>query len=512
MHESESSRSISGAYVVQEFIRNRPHSRIVCTLGPSSSSPDTIRALIEAGMSVARINTSHASLEFHAACIETVRAVSDEMGIPIGILADLPGPKYRLGIVPHGAINLADGDVVTLLGDESDSDGERCAAVLPAGLHRDVRPGDQLIVADGTILLRVQSVHGVEVACEVASGGVMESRKAVAIPGRTSALAYLTEETVRALDFAVEQRVDFIGLSYIRGGADLATVKEHLRDRAPRSQLIAKIELRDAVASLEEILDGCDGVMVARGDLGVEVPISEVPGLQKLIIRRSNERGKVVITATQMLESMINSATPTRAEVADVANAVLDGTDAIMLSAETSIGAFPVKSTRVMAEAAREAEKMLDRDWLARRRTESTHESVDEAIAYTACWTSSTLDAKVILAFTESGSTAARVASYRPSAAIVALFRDEVAGRRLSLRWGVTALQAPRISSVQWMFREGSFAAIQSGFAREGDLAVAVVGMPIGRPGNTNLLRVIRLPEPEPRFGRELIDDAVRGE
>lgn len=497
-------------YFVPEFAKNRPRSRIVCTLGPSSSSAEAIRALIEAGMSVARINTSHSTLDLHAGCIQTVREVSKSLGVSIGVLADLPGPKYRLGDLSRGAILLNAGDSLALLA-EDQAPGEHCAPVSPSGLHHDVTPDDDILIADGAIRLVVRSVEGNTIHCEVRIGGRIESGKTVAVPGKTSHLPYLTADTQRALDFAVEQEVDFIGLSYVRSASDLVTAKERAADRGSTAQLIAKIELQAAVENLDEILASCDGVMVARGDLGVELPIATIPGVQKRIIRRANELGKVVITATQMLESMIASPTPTRAEVTDIANAVLDGSDAIMLSAETSIGEYPVEATKVMAEAAREAEKLLDSDAVLARRSTELERTVDEAIAYTACWTVSDIDAKVILAFTESGATAARVATFRPAVPILALFRDPAAGCRLSLRWGVTALPVPKIPNIQWMFHEGSKAALETGYAKKGDLAVAVVGMPIGIPGNTNLLRVIKLPEPAPRFERELVEDPAPG-
>lgn len=496
-------------YSIQEFIRNRPHTRIVCTLGPATASREQIRSLVQAGMSVARINTSHSDLNFHAQCIQNVRAVSRELGVPIGILADLPGPKYRLSPLSDTGVPVALGSQFTLLGEGSEP-VNGAVPVLPSGIHHDVTTGDKIFIADGAIQMRVLQVSGASVECEVTVGGILESRKAVATPGRTSNLIYLTEETSNALEFAVQQQVDFIGLSYVRSRADVLKAREFIGGRSPHSQLIAKIELEEAVERLDEILEECDGVMVARGDLGVEVPIQRVPGIQKRIIQRANEIGKVVITATQMLESMISAPSPTRAEVTDIANAVLDGTDAIMLSAETSVGKYPVQAVEIMSQAAREAEKLLDRPWLARRRRDHIGGSVDETIAYSACWASARLDAVVILAFTESGATAGRVASYRPEAPIIAMYRDEVAGRRLSLRWGVIPLPAPRISSMQWMLHEGSKAALETGFAREGDVAVAVAGMPIGVPGHTNLLRVMRLPEPAPRFERDLIDDAVR--
>ena len=491
-------------YHIPQHVLKRPKTRVVCTLGPATASVEAIRRLVEAGMSVARINLSHSTHEVHRATIANVRTVAAECGLPVAVLTDLPGPKYRLGVLPASGIEVAVGGKFTLISGAGTA-GRYHAPVLPAGLDRDVSAGDEILVDDGAIRLVVDQNQGDRIRCTVIEGGVMKSRKAVAVPGRISQLPYLTEDTKLALDFSVEQSADFVGLSYIRTADDLHRTRTYIRERGLDAQLIAKIELAQAVENMDPILSGADGVMVARGDLGVQLPYAQLPGVQKRLIRRANELGKVVITATQMLESMIHAATPTRAEVADIANAILDGSDAVMLSAETSIGKHPTEATMVMAETAREAEKLLDHEALASRRGARINCHVDDAIAFSACWTAAEIKAAAIVAFTESGSTAARVASFRPRAPIIALYRDPAAGRRLALRWGVISLQAPKLNSVQWMFHEASRAACESGFAKEGDYVAAVVGMPIGIPGNTNLLRVISVPEPEPPFPANII-------
>jgi pyruvate kinase len=499
-------------YHVPPYVLKRPKTRIVCTLGPASSSTRIIRQLIEAGMSVARINLSHSTHDIHRETIANVRTVARECELPIAILTDLPGPKYRLGVLPGEGIEVGDGDRFTLLSGDGASAGASAtrAPVLPEGLDRDVAAGDEILIDDGAIRMVAESVEGGRVLCRVASGGLMKTRKAVAVPGRISNLPYITDETRSALDFSIEQQVDFVGLSYVRTADDLLRARTYIRERGLNAQLIAKIELAQAVDNVDPILDEADGVMVARGDLGVQMPYAQLPGVQKRLIRKSNELGKVVITATQMLESMIHAPTPTRAEVTDIANAILDGSDAVMLSAETSIGKHPVESTEVMAETAREAEKLLDHEALVRRRAAKINRHVDEAIAYSACWTASEIGASAIVAFTESGSTAARVAAFRPRVPILALYRDPAAGRRLALRWGVISLEAPALNSVQWMFHEASKAAVETGFARDGDFIAAVVGMPIGVPGKTNLLRVISVPEPQPSFRAEVVTPAAR--
>ena len=485
-------------YHLPECVIGRPRTRIVCTLGPATDQVEIMCDLIRAGMSVARLNLSHGDSESHRNYVKDVRAAAEITGAPIGILADLPGPKYRSGDVDEGTIQLERGARLTLTASTVKTTADR-TTVWPPGIHHDVSVDSRILIDEGAIELVVERVDGVDVHCRVTSPGALGSRKAVTTPGITSTLDYLTNETRSALEFVKENDVEFVGLSYVRNSIDLEQVKGCLKDSTYPHQLIAKIEVAEGVNNLKSILDQVDGLMVARGDLGVELPIEDVPGIQRRMIREANDAGKVVITATQMLESMIESSQPTRAEASDVHNAVRDGSDAIMLSGETSIGKYPVRTVEYMAQIARRAEEELDYSGLLERRREAREasgQSLDEAIAYGAVRTARAVGASVILAFTESGSTAARVASYRPSTPLVAMLRDETAGSRLTLRWGLITLYAPEFSLLQQMFPEGSRAAKETGFASDGDLAVAVAGIPIGVPGNTNLLRVIRIPEP----------------
>ncbi len=486
---------------IPSIATDRPRTRIVCTIGPATGTVEEIARLIDAGMSVARLNLSHGDPDAHMGYVRAVRAASGEKGTPVAILADLPGPKYRLGEVPADGITVEDGTAYTLLSGGTEPATDETAPVWPLGLHTDVRPGAAILIDDGAIVLEVAEITGREIRCLVTQGGELRPRKAVAAPGCVCGLDYLTDETSRALAFAAEARVDFVGLSYCRSADDARRVRAQLQNLDASPHLVAKIELRQAVDDLPAILAETHGVMVARGDLGVELPIADVPGAQKHIIRAANNAGKVVITATQMLESMVESPTPTRAEATDVHNAVRDGTDAIMLSGETSIGRYPVRAVEYMARIALRAEEELEHDAFMERRNRANIEAgegVDDAIAYNACRTAAALGAKVILAFTESGSTAGRVASYRPETPLLALVADSRVQQLLALRWGVTPLLAPECRSVQEIFVEGSRVAQESGYATEGDLAVVVAGMPIGIPGTTNLLRVMRIPEPDP--------------
>ncbi len=486
-------------YEIPSFVKNRPRTRIVCTIGPATSTATMVERLVRQGMSVARLNLSHGSRADHEGFVSVVRQVSEKLGVSIGILADLPGPKYRVGVMDGPDIQLQRGADFTLFAKVHKGTQEGIN-VWPIGLHSDVKPGAKILLDEGKVELRVVEVAGTEIRCKVVLGGDVKDNKAVTAPGHTSTLDYFTDETLAALEFALEAKVDFIGLSYIRDTGDLERVRERVKAAKRSCLLVAKIEIKQAVDNLNSILDASDAVMVARGDLGVELPIEMVPGVQKRIIRRANERGKPVITATQMLESMIEASTPTRAEATDVHNAVRDGTDAIMLSGETSIGRNPIRVVQYMARIAKRAEKFLDYADLAGRRQGRTtrHEyGVGEAIAYSAVVAGHDLNAKVILAFTESGATAARVAAFRPRIPVISVSPDPAVGRRMSLRWGVVPLVLSGFNTVQDMFYIGSELALETGYARKTELAIAVVGMPIGVGGSTNLLRVITLPEPK---------------
>ena len=481
------------AYTSPEFVLKRPRTRIVCTLGPATATDEKIDELIHAGMSVARLNLSHGTPDEHEAAIARVRSASARAGVTVGILADLPGPKHRLGAAPS-AITLESGQRF-ILRDGGDDSTPDVGYVHPPGFISSVPVDASILIADGAIRMTVIEVRPDELECEVNVGGPLEAQKAVSAPGHASRISYLTDETTAALAMAVSQQVDFVGISYIRSATDVRLVRYFFQERDFSPQLIAKIELAESMDNLDAIIDAADGVMVARGDLGVELPLALVPGSQKKIISRANRVGKVVITATQMLESMINAPTPTRAEVTDVANAILDGTDAVMLSAETSIGKYPGEATAMMAEVAIEAEKILNHDEIAGRRRHGL-QGVDSAIADAAVATANRVDAAVLLAFTESGSTAARVAGFRPGVPIIVVTHDSAVGRALALRWGVVVITTPRPDSIDEMFRLGSRIALDTGLAKENERAVAVIGVPIGVHGSTNLLRVIDLPEP----------------
>ena len=449
-------------------------------------------------MSVGRLNLSHGTSADHHSYVAVLRQAAEEMGVAVGILADLPGPKYRVGEMSQPEIPLSTGQHFVFQREPIDGTSER-ANVWPLGLHSDIKKGSLVLIDEGSVELRVEEIDEEEIHCRVTMGGVMKPNKAVTAPGNTTTVDYFTPETEDALAFVASSDIDFVGLSYVRDGGDVERVRADLAKSGKSPQLVAKIEIQQAVDNLAEILIQSDAVMVARGDLGVELPFERVPSVQKQIIRMANEIGKPVITATQMMESMIESPSPTRAEVTDVYNAVRDGTDAIMLSAETSVGKFPFRAVQAMTKIAKRAERYLEFPKMAGRRRAAASKgglAIDDAIADSAAVVASSLNAKAIVAFTASGSTAARVAAYRPSTPLLALTPDIDAGAKLALRWGVIPVVAANYTNIQDMFHAASDLALETKIAKEGDVIVAVAGSPIGISGTTNLLRVIALPEP----------------
>ena len=470
----------------------RPKTKIVCTLGPSTEGSEQVSALIEAGMSIARLNLSHGSLESHALAIQTVRREAARLGEPVGIMVDVPGPKYRTGELSTGVVELEVGNEITLTSRDVVGDSE-IVSVSPPGIHRDASVGGSVLIDDGLIALEVVTIDGEHVRCRVAAGGRMTEQRGVTTPGRAPSQPFHGEQTRAALEFAAEQDADFVALSVVTEEENVTSARERLRELGREPEIISKIERSEAVDSMDSILEASDALMVARGDLGVDVPIEKVPSIQKELIRKCNAVGKPVITATQMLESMVQSPVPTRAEVTDVANAVFDGTDAIMLSGETSIGRYPVEAVELMARVAIEAESVLAYESIIMEKALELVEQTDDAISYDACRTAHQLKAKAIVAFTESGSTAGRVSKYRPQPPILAITPNERIQRRLVLRWGVTPLTVDRLDSVDDFFEVGERQAIETVGVGPGDLVVLVAGLPIGVSGGTNLLRVLTI-------------------
>jgi pyruvate kinase len=473
----------------QHNIHWNQRTKIVCTLGPGVCSPVMIERLIRAGMNVARINLSHGTLEEHARYIGMVRDLAESLCNNVAILADLPGPKYRTGEMRNTSATLERGAEVTLTNQLIAGD-EKVIPINFPSLAKDVKVGSKILVDDGNIQLRVIRVEGSNVICKVTAGGIVTRGRGVVVPGATVSSPFITDQLRRNLDFAIEQGPDFIALSFVTGAEDVLQVRAIMTQKGVDIPIISKIERGEAVRNFEKILAVSDGIMVARGDLGVEIPLEHVPVVQKEIIRKCNRAGKPVITATQMLESMINSPRPTRAEVTDIANAILDGTDAIMLSAETSVGKYPVQAVRMMCNVASETERHLPYEQLLMQRGHYIENQTDELISYNAVYTAFKLKAAAIVAFTQSGTTARRVSKYRPHVPIIAITPVQAVTGRLTLSWGVQAFQIASPTSVDELFQQGATLALKMGVVKKDDLIVITGGVPIGVARSTNLLKV----------------------
>ena len=487
---------------LKTYIESRSKTKVICTIGPSTCEVESIVRLIKSGMSVARLNLSHGKEKEHLKYIKNIREASEKTGIIVGILADIPGPKYRVGNIDNDTY-LAAGSDFTLT-EKKINGNKNIAQIWPKGLSIDLNLYKKgtlvksiILIDDGKIVLQSKKSQNGNLICKVLTGGHLVSNKSVSAPGRTSTVDYFTKETKEAIKFVNKADVNFVGASYVRDVGDVNDIRKKLKKS---KQIISKIEIEDAVNNLEEIIDASDGVMVARGDLGVELPFEEVPSKQKMIIRVANERGKPVITATQMLESMITISNPTRAEATDVYNAVRDGTDAIMLSAETSIGKYPFLAVEAMQKIAKKAEQFLEYEKLSERRRSYTSKKgtfVNDAIGYSSSITAEAVGAKFIIAYSSSGRSAEMVASYRPSKNILAITESKHVAENLTIVWGVNTVVQKHLSDIQSMFYSASEFIISNKLAKNKEKIVVIAGVPIGVKGTTNLLRVVTLPEPK---------------
>ncbi|MEJ2047254.1 MAG: pyruvate kinase [Dehalococcoidia bacterium] len=403
--------------------------------------------------------------------------------------ADLPGPKYRTGKLKGRKAVLKKGAFLSFVTEQLEGDATKVSVNLP-NLPKDVRPGDTVLLDDGAMELKVQQIEGDEVKCRISVGGILTEERGLVVPGMRNSGPFITEALRKALIFAISQSPDYLAISFVTSADDITGVKQLMTEQGADIPVIAKIERGDAVRNFNGILAASNGIMVARGDLGVEIPLEKVPLVQKEIIRKCNWAGKPVITATEMLESMVNSVRPTRAETTDVANAIFDGTDATMLSEETSIGAYPVQAVEVMDRIARETEKKLPYDMVLSEKRTRIEQRTEELISYNACVTAHSLGVHAIVAFTESGSTAGRVSKYRPRTTIIAMTPTEVICRRLMLHWGVQPVRVSTPSSISALFAAASAMTKELGLCSPNDLLVITGGIPLGLAGTTNLLKV----------------------
>jgi pyruvate kinase len=462
--------------------------KIVCTIGPASSDPKTLRAMMRAGMDVARLNFSHDTHAGHRRTARRVRAAAEHAGRPLAILTDLAGPKLRIGDVDDGTI-LVTGRQVEITTQPVLGDAARISLPAP-DVVRALRPGHHLYIDDGNISLRVIEASGDQALCKIVVGGPLSSHKGVSVPDTPVELEAVTDKDLNDLACALDIGADWVAASFVSCAHDAERLRDAMRRIGREVPLIAKVERRAAVANIDEIVDAFDGVMVARGDLGVEVPIESVPSIQKDLIARCATRARVVITATQMLESMTVHTRPTRAEVTDVANAIFDGTDAIMLSGETAVGKYPVKAVQMMARIARRAERDIDfASEFYERREAQTH-TVTDAIASGTVEIACDLGAQAIITFTSSGHTARAISKLRPAAMIIGVTFNREVARRLALCWGVQPILVRRVKNTDAMLRAAADAAAEAGYVKRGDQVVITAGLPIEVPGTTNLIKV----------------------
>lgn len=464
--------------------------KIVCTLGPATDSPEILKEMILSGMNVARFNFSHGTHEEHKNRLDMLRGVSAQLGMPVATLMDTKGPEIRLGQFKGGRAAL-EKDGIFILTDEDDPGDETHVSISFKTLYEDLGPGDRVLLDDGLIELRVQSIEGHQIVCRIVNGGEISDHKGVNIPGIMLSMPYISKRDHDDLLFAIEQDFDFLAASFVRTADDVAEIRKILDSRDCHDiRIISKIENAQGVKNIDEILRISGGVMVARGDMGVEIPFEEVPIIQKEIIKKAYTAGKVVITATQMLDSMMKNPRPTRAEAADVANAIYDGTSAIMLSGETAAGKYPVESVRTMATIAGCIENNIDYKTSFRRTDFCSYTDITNAISHATCTTANDLDAAAIITVTRSGTTARMISKFRPQIPIIGCTYDEKVYRQLCMSWGVTPVLCEVKEDTDDLFSHAVDRAEASGLISNGDLVVITAGVPLGVSGTTNLIKV----------------------
>jgi pyruvate kinase len=463
--------------------------KIICTLGPSTDKDGVLRELIANGMNVARFNFSHGSHEEHKGRLDLLKSLREELGKPVAALLDTKGPEIRLKDFKNGTEMLEAGQMFTLTTRDVEGTKEICS-ITYKDLPQDVQPGGTIMLDDGLIKLQIQTVNDTDIVCTVLNNGKIKNKKGVNVPGVHLSMPYMSQRDKDDIIFGIEQGFDFIAASFVRTAQDVYEIRNLLNEYDSNIRIIAKIENREGVNNIDSILAAADAVMVARGDLGVEIDFTELPGIQKNIIERSFSFGKPIVTATQMLDSMMVNPRPTRAEISDVANAIYDGTSAIMLSGETAAGAYPVEALKTMSAIAErtETENHARVEYL----TEATNGkiSVSDATAHAACLTAKDVNAAAIVTVSESGTTARLLSKYRPAQPIIACVMKEQVQRQLSLSWGITSLMMPLAHSTDELIEMSTALAKENGFLHNGELAVVTAGVPVGISGTTNMIKI----------------------
>ncbi|KKO19406.1 MAG: pyruvate kinase [Candidatus Brocadia sp.] len=464
--------------------------KIVCTIGPACNSPAVMEEMVTAGMSVARLNFSHGTLSDHELNISNIRLTSSRLKKPVAIIQDLSGPKIRIGTLSQESILLKAGNEFTLTNEVIEGEETRVSVTYPL-LPSYVFVGDTVLLCDGEIELKVVRKDTTDIVCQVIVGGVLTARKGINIPTRSLPIPSLTEKDKRDLDFGIEHDVDYVALSFVKNADDVLQLKELLREKNKDIPVIAKIEKHEALDHLEDIIKAADAIMVARGDLGVEIPLEQIPLVQKRIIQIANRYCKPVITATQMLESMVNNYRPTRAEITDVANAIFDGSDAVMLSEETAKGRYPVEAVRMLSKIARETEPSVARKTdFETLRFANNPITVPDAISIATCQVAGNLHINVIITPTQTGSTARFISRHRSQHLILAATPSLKTYRRLALVWGVIPMITEPLKNTDDMMKKSIEAAREAGYISEGEKVVITGGVPVWEPGSTNLMRV----------------------
>ena len=466
--------------------------KIVCTIGPAANSPAMIEKLIKAGMNVARLNFSHGSYDEHLERIQSIRSISHKLGMTVGILQDLSGPKIRIGRIENPPVRLTTGESFLFTTREVLGDATQVTLPFP-DLPGQLKRGQMIYVDDAKLEFKVISTCDTEIVTRVVIGGELSSNKGFTVPGANYDVPGVTEKDKQDLRWGLDHGVDWVASSFVRGPDDIVPLRKVMREADRRVPVIAKIERPEAVKNIDGIIEAYDGIMVARGDLGIELPIDEVPVIQKNIIRRCNRAGKPVITATQMLDSMMVNPRPTRAEVSDVANAIIDGTDATMLSGETAAGQFPLESVQMMDRIARRTEKSLDYQAMFERQMRNRAVNVTEAIGEAAVNLASDLNVPAIITCTFSGTTARLVSKFRPQARIIAAASNDETARRLTLSWGVHSVFVEMAKDTDGLIRNAVEAAVDYKLVKRGDTVLMIAGVPVGVAGSTSLIRVLKV-------------------
>lgn len=466
--------------------------KIICTIGPASESEEKLRELMIAGMNVARFNFSHGSHEEHKKKFDRVIKISNELGIPVATLLDTKGPEIRLKDIEGGKTELVAGQKFILTTEDILGNNEK-VSITYKNLKNDISVGTTILIDDGLIEMVVDSIEETDIICTVVNGGPISNHKGVNVPGAVLSMPYISEVDRSDIMFGCDMGFDFIAASFVRCKEDILEVRKILDEHNSHMKIIAKIENMQGIENLEDILTVSDGIMVARGDMGVEIPMEEVPVVQKRMIKMAEAQGKHVVTATQMLDSMIKNPRPTRAEVADVANAIYDGTTAIMLSGESAAGLYPVEAVKTMSQIAERAEQDIDYNSRMKRREHIDSFDVTTAISHATCTTAMDLKVAAIITVTISGFTAGMISRYKPSCPIIACSVSPRICRQLSLSWGVTPIWIARESTAEDLFDEAVHAAEEAGYIKKGDKVVLTAGVPLGVSGRTNMLRVVEV-------------------